>query len=668
MSTRLQFHSLRTDQGDNISISLIVELCSVILCSISAIQDRNRQMIEARAYRDMHLYGSMKANFRYQLLRSDHSTLYRKFSRKLGVDVRQPPQYNIDEWLNPQSPNFQPIINEAVFHYSSRTEAGERFEVCISTPEMKNAAWEYVHHGQVVLDGTFGVCSSRLLLFIALGVDGDGNGVPIAFFLFSAPTGNRATHAGYNTAILQKLLHQWKTHLGQKNGLEFAPFVAITDTDTKERGALLNVWPEIILLLCKFHLRQCWTNNRKKALHGGGEEFWKNHVREQLRGLEVECVAFHQAMKLVTKKHYRLINSIDHNAAVAVLQRQQVYLAVISKNAASCNAALGGIKHLDYLTMNWMTLPMWRSWSGWGRLAAAAAMKVPIEGVIPTTNHLESFNAILKRKHLAAWLHSGHRLRFDLLIHILITRILPGIYGRRRTQQEYSNWLRSRFSDKIGGRALAAVHDQVMGEVRQGNSLCWWQPDAKRDQEAAGIVQLQRLTISRSSDSDAGFVATCASSKANILDPSHSRYSLHIRRSGVGACECLDFCNQGGACKHLRALRICIDCWVQSGVEMPFTFPTSLADAQQIQTRTYSTSPPTLPPTINSLQVMDCPNAGDLSMLQVLANDPTTVDQLEGSTPSESEESDSGPTGDSEADEFSVSGHVVISLGLRASD
>ena len=68
---------------------------------------------------------------------------------------------------------------------------------------MDAAAWEYGHHSQVMLDGTFGVCTTRLLLFIAMAVDEQGKGVPIAFFLFSAPTGNRATHAGYNTAILR---------------------------------------------------------------------------------------------------------------------------------------------------------------------------------------------------------------------------------------------------------------------------------------------------------------------------------------------------------------------------------------------------------------------------------------------------------------------------------
>jgi hypothetical protein len=145
-----------------------------------------------------------------------------------------------------------------------------------------------------VLDGTFGVCSSRLLLFVALAIDEDGKGVPIAFFLFSAPTGSQATHAGYNTEILRELLEAWKTHLGSCNGVPFEPYIAITDTDTKERAALLAVWPSLCLLLCKFHLRQSWTNKKKAVFRSvGGAKFWKDHMWERLQSLEVQCVWLH---------------------------------------------------------------------------------------------------------------------------------------------------------------------------------------------------------------------------------------------------------------------------------------------------------------------------------------------------------------------------------------
>ncbi|KAJ4491421.1 hypothetical protein C8J55DRAFT_398283, partial [Lentinula edodes] len=219
--------------------------------SLTAIQETNGKMVKDRAYRGMDTHESRTANVRYLFLPTDHKSLYRKVSQILGVDVRLQPQYNVDDWLNPNSPNFKAEIAESVFHYSARAEAGDRFEICLSTPEMDGYAHKYAHQSQLVLDGTFGICSARLLLFIALAVDENNKGLPIALFLFSAETGAKATHASYTTAILKKLIETWKLHLETKFG-SFEPYSAITDTDTKERGALAHIWPQIVLLICKF--------------------------------------------------------------------------------------------------------------------------------------------------------------------------------------------------------------------------------------------------------------------------------------------------------------------------------------------------------------------------------------------------------------------------------
>lgn len=194
---------------------------------------------------------------------------------------------------------MKPDIHAAVFHYQARAVEEDRLQVCISTPEMRKAAWELCHKQQLVLDGTFGLCSSRLLVFIAMGIDtsqctSDGGpesesrarGVPVALFLFSAPTGNKATHAGYDTRILTELLGHWRDWLGTtERGDRFEPYVAMTDTDPKERGALLRIWPGIILLLCRFHIRQCWTNKRKQVVAHSLSD-WTQYVRERLLGLE----------------------------------------------------------------------------------------------------------------------------------------------------------------------------------------------------------------------------------------------------------------------------------------------------------------------------------------------------------------------------------------------
>ncbi|KAF8579840.1 hypothetical protein K439DRAFT_1648372 [Ramaria rubella] len=345
--------------------------------SITAIQNRNLELSRARLYHGQTTADPQTANVRYDFLPSDSTRLYRKFSKIHGIDVARPTHYNIDDWLNPKSPTYKPELAAAVFHYRARDDKGERFRVCIQTPDMKEAAWKYAHRNQVVLDGTFGICDRRILLFIALGVDETGKGVPLAFFLFSAPTGNRATQAGYDTAILHQLLKEWRDSLGVRNGEEFTPLVAITDTDTKERGALTLVWPDIWLILCKFHIRQCWTNRHKKQL-----------VHGRLRALETQ-----------------LLDTVQHMITQQLIAQETETLISLKANTEMTTAANAGLSYLKYLT-DTMPMSLWHGWSKQGHVKASHMLGIPVEGVIPTTNHLEGFNCVLKRKHIHQWQHS----------------------------------------------------------------------------------------------------------------------------------------------------------------------------------------------------------------------------------------------------------------------
>ena len=99
------------------------------------------------------------ANFRYHFLQTDNSTLYSKYSRSFSINVKKAPQYNLDDWLNPSSHNFISTVHDTIFHYHARAEKNERVEVCISTKAMEDTTWKYGHHNQIILDGTFGICS-----------------------------------------------------------------------------------------------------------------------------------------------------------------------------------------------------------------------------------------------------------------------------------------------------------------------------------------------------------------------------------------------------------------------------------------------------------------------------------------------------------------------------
>ena len=216
---------------------------------------KNLEMIKNSTYRGMDPKISHNAsNIQYKFLPRDGTHLYRLFNKSLGIDVTICPEQNLHNWLNPLFLHYKPQIRSAIFNYKACTQQGKCLKVCISTPEMDVVAWKYAHRNQLILDGTFGVCSSCLLLFIAMGIDEHRKGVPLAFFLFLASTGNQAMYAGYNWEILCELLYSWKSHLSNGRTTLFYPLVAITDTDTKEQGALQDVWPTIWLLLCWFHL------------------------------------------------------------------------------------------------------------------------------------------------------------------------------------------------------------------------------------------------------------------------------------------------------------------------------------------------------------------------------------------------------------------------------
>ncbi|PCH35819.1 hypothetical protein WOLCODRAFT_145976 [Wolfiporia cocos MD-104 SS10] len=326
---------------------------------LTTIQHRNLNMLKSQSYRGQHDVDPRRANFRYEILPADFSGLYRQHLRSaFAIDIKVAPELNVDNWLDPTSPHYKPKLHEAVFHYQGRADQGDRFELCFSTPEMAAAAWKFIHGKQLVLDGTFGISTSRLLLWISMGIDNSGHGIPVALFLFSAPTGNRATHAGYDTRILVKLLGAWKKSLGSNaQDEEFEPTAALTDTDTKERGALLNIWPRIILLLCRFHVRQCWTNKRTSLL-GKQANIWSTDVQKRLLSLETA-----------------LLQTTNHPLALSLVGGVKRDLEAMARDSGGQKASRAGLSFICYLEDNWMMPELWYSWSQKGRNDAALRMQ-----------------------------------------------------------------------------------------------------------------------------------------------------------------------------------------------------------------------------------------------------------------------------------------------------
>ena len=88
----------------------------------------------------------------------------------------------------------------------------------------------------------------------------------------------------------------------------------MTDCDHKERRALIEIWPNIHLILCLFHVLQNWQNKLKFTLgHHGGHE------------IVVYRREMHQYLKDFTEK---LKNNIDLTAINQIIMNAECFLKV----------------------------------------------------------------------------------------------------------------------------------------------------------------------------------------------------------------------------------------------------------------------------------------------------------------------------------------------------
>ncbi|KAJ7922111.1 hypothetical protein B0H13DRAFT_2412246 [Mycena leptocephala] len=533
--------------------------------SFADVKKKNCDLVTARGYKDfpVDLHASP---YRWLLENRDSRSLYRQFSRMNGVKVTEKPQVNVDEWLDPESPQYNATIAEAVFHYSARAIKGERFEACIATDEMNAAAWKYGHENQIILDGTFGICDSRLLLFIIIVIDENGKGVPVAFLMFSAPTGNKQSSSGYNTEILTKLIRTWKESLtgcASRHGFPgvvFCPCTCITDTDLKERGALFAVFPSIWLLICRFHLRQSWKNHRNKLLKGKSR--LKIDLKHRLKRLEDSLVK---------------TQTIEDARTLLATERE------LLTELGAGKSILKAIEHINYLDGYWTTDNLWKSWSDFGRKVAASLLGCEMDGVIPTTNHLESFNGVLKRKHLRRWQNGGRRIRVDVLIQILIIHILPSIFQERRLYQKQQLRIDAQIRQLPGGANLLKNRSsgrQILPKI------AYLLPDAQRDERTRELLAAGQLSAPTFVPETSTFLFTCYSSLALEHEREPVKYTISMGLDGVVTCKCLDFERHGGACKHIRGGLFFLQTLRAGGIPLPaIPIPSSTTEAHALQTK-----------------------------------------------------------------------------------
>lgn len=165
-----------------------------------------------------------------------------------------------------------------------------------------------------------------------------------------------------------------------------------------------------------------------------------------------------------------------------------------------------------------------------GRRRAADALGKPVEGVLPTTNHLESFNRVLKRGYIRRAEAGGKHLRFDIFFHFLITSIIPSIFETRRHEADHAAWVIARFG---GYSLLLWPSDSQQDSLRPIQHPIAWIPVAveqsSRQLEGADMAKLNRIDECKyiGVTGSAELVgASCWSSKATPLDPHPNKCTL----------------------------------------------------------------------------------------------------------------------------------------------
>lgn len=280
------------------------------------------------------------------------------------------------------------------------------------------------------------------------------------------------------------------------------------------------------------------------------------------------------------------MNTIDHGEALQIIERTREGCRFLALDREGKPYVEGVGKYLDYLVATWMPKDMWAGWSRFGRDKAARLLDVPLEGIIPTTNHLESLNGSLKRKYVPQWQHSGHRLRFDMLLYHLVSSIIPQIYAQRRMVTQYAAWKSQRFG-AILSASSSGSHSSRKGKVAAGLArntdprFAWYMVDERRDADARAIF-LSRCLEPIPSSRPYELWARCRSMTDNSLV-----YSLTSHPTGSATCTCPDWLYRGGACKHMRAFRLLIEEWMQCGHLLPssFHFAGNLEEATEIDAR-----------------------------------------------------------------------------------
>ena len=237
-------------------------------------------------------------------------------------------------------------------------------------------------------------------------------GIPVVFIHFTAQKSTIATHADYNSNLLEDLLLKWKHEMGKNpaDGGDFNIRVVLMDNDTREHKALSKVYPNAILLLCWFHITQAWHNtlNWKLQVIPRGDDHQKTR-----------CSLVEFLLELL-KNIYHFEDPIE------LYNKQLFHFQELAKKSVpiSQKKSQGSLAFLSYFHTYIKMKDFWHAWSPAGFFEASKLLGVTEVFLPHTTNHLESFNHHIKSCYFASYQHSRWLPHIDVWVLILIMKVL----------------------------------------------------------------------------------------------------------------------------------------------------------------------------------------------------------------------------------------------------
>jgi hypothetical protein len=189
----------------------------------------------------------------------------------------------------------------------------------------------------------------------------------------------------------------------------------MTDCDTKELGAIKNVFPNAKQLLCRFHLKQAMRNAILRFLGEKQLHKIRNQARTLVNGI-CEADNREEIMKL-----------INHTAQSWGVSQS---LSLRWPRGAHMN---GPARFLSYILHSWMTDSMLPRWIKSSYSVTFLGVNQSVTRIPTTNNHTESFNSYLKKALRASNL-SSHSFRIDVLVVVLMIHFTPSLLSRRADQ------------------------------------------------------------------------------------------------------------------------------------------------------------------------------------------------------------------------------------------